>query len=64
VTRLAGRLQAAGGFGDATVHLPEGSWRDALSGTVVDGGPQPLTELVGEGLPVALLLRVRADHDS
>ncbi|GAA1988406.1 malto-oligosyltrehalose synthase [Terrabacter lapilli] len=64
VTRLAGRLQDAGGFGDATVHLPEGSWRDALSGTAVDGGPQPLTELVGEGLPVALLLRVRADHDS
>lgn len=64
VTRLAGRLQDAGGFGDATVHLPEGSWRDALSGTAVDGGPQRLTELVGEGLPVALLLRVRADHDS
>ena len=31
VTRLAGRLHDAGGFGDATVTLPEGSWTDVLS---------------------------------
>lgn len=64
VTRLAGRLHDSGGFGDATVALPEGSWTDALSGAAVDGGAQRLDTLVGQGLPVALLLRVRADHDS
>ena len=64
VTRLAGRLQDAGGFGDATVDLPEGPWTDALTGASVDGGAQKLAGLVGEGLPVALLVRVRARHDS
>ncbi|GAA2024826.1 malto-oligosyltrehalose synthase [Terrabacter terrae] len=64
VTRLAGRLQDAGGFGDATVDLPEGPWTDALTGASVDGGSQKLAGLVGEGLPVALLVRVRARHDS
>ncbi|WP_374968627.1 malto-oligosyltrehalose synthase [Terrabacter sp. BE26] len=64
VTRLAGRLQDAGGFGDAIVDLPEGPWTDALTGESVDGGAQKLAGLVGEGLPVALLVRVRARHDS
>ena len=31
VTRLAGRLADAGGFGDATVELPEGRWSDVVS---------------------------------
>ncbi|MEW1955160.1 malto-oligosyltrehalose synthase [Terrabacter sp. NPDC080008] len=63
VTRLAGRLHDAGGFGDATVDLPEGRWTDALSGTAVDGGSQRLDALLGHGLPVALLVRVRPEHD-
>ena len=30
-TRAAGLLGRAGGFGDATVTLPAGTWRDVLS---------------------------------
>ena len=69
VTRLAGQLARGGGLGAATVDLPAGTWADAVSGRVVDGGPTLLRRLVapdagdhaGDGphLPVALLLRVR-----
>ena len=38
VTRLAGRLHDAGGFADATVTLPEGSWTDVLSHRTLRGG--------------------------
>jgi len=64
VTRLAGRLHDAGGFGDATVSLPEGSWSDVLSQRTLDGGPVPLASLIGasDGLPVALLVRVEDDE--
>jgi (1->4)-alpha-D-glucan 1-alpha-D-glucosylmutase len=64
VTRLAGRLHDAGGFGDATVTLPEGSWSDVLSQRALEGGPVPLATLVGasDGLPVALLVRVEDDQ--
>jgi (1->4)-alpha-D-glucan 1-alpha-D-glucosylmutase len=59
VTRLAGRLADAGGFGDATVELPTGSWSDVISSRTFDGGPAPLADVVGAGgLPVALLVRV------
>ncbi len=63
VTRLAGRLHDAGGFGDATVTLPDGSWTDVLSQRTLDGGPVPLASLIGasDGLPVALLVRVEDD---
>lgn len=60
VTRLAGRLADAGGFGTATVDLPEGRWREALSARELDGGATPLADVVGASvLPVALLVRVR-----
>ncbi len=59
VTRLAGRLADVGGFGDATVDLPRGRWSDLVSARTFDGGPARLAELVGDGLPVALLVRVR-----
>ncbi len=64
VTRLAGRLHDTGGFGDATVTLPEGSWSDVLSQRTLDGGPVPLASLIGasDGLPVALLVRVEDDQ--
>ncbi|WP_404392791.1 malto-oligosyltrehalose synthase [Humibacillus xanthopallidus] len=64
VTRLAGRLHDAGGFGDATVMLPDGSWSDVLSQRALEGGPVPLASLVGasDGLPVALLVRVEDDQ--
>jgi len=60
VTRLAGRLADAGGFGDATLDLPAGRWSDVVSARTFDGGSTRLADLVGdEGLPVALLVRVR-----
>lgn len=59
VTRLAGRLADAGGFGDATLDLPAGRWSDVVSARTFDGGSTRLGDLVGdEGLPVALLVRV------
>ena len=64
VTRLAGRLADTGGFGDATVELPDGQWSDAVSARTFAGGSVRLADLVGsgrgrDGLPVALLVRVR-----
>jgi (1->4)-alpha-D-glucan 1-alpha-D-glucosylmutase len=63
VTRLAGRLGDAGGFGDSTVTLPDGTWTDVLSQRTLEGGAVRLASLVGEpdGLPVALLVRVGDD---
>ena len=62
VTRLAGRLADAGGFGDATLDLPVGRWSDVVSARTFDGGRTRLADLVGEdGLPVALLVRVREE---
>jgi (1->4)-alpha-D-glucan 1-alpha-D-glucosylmutase len=58
VTRAAGRLADEGGFGDATVSVPAGEWRDVLAGrphTVGEGGLR-LAELLAER-PVALLVR-------
>ncbi len=60
VTRFAGRLADAGGFGDATLALPERRWSDVVSARTFDGGRTRLADLVGDdGLPVALLVRVR-----
>ncbi|MCU1536618.1 MAG: maltooligosyl trehalose synthase, partial [Humibacillus sp.] len=63
VTRLAGRLADDGGFGDATVSLPEGRWTDVLGRRTVDGGATSLSDLLGatDGLPVALLVRSQDD---
>lgn len=65
VTRAAGRLEAAGGFGQATVALPEGEWRDLLLGRAhaSDGGGVPLAEVLADR-PVALLVRGEADGAS
>jgi (1->4)-alpha-D-glucan 1-alpha-D-glucosylmutase len=53
-TRLGVGLERAGGFGEATVDLPEGSWTDVLTGRTVDGGRRRLADLLSD-LPVALL---------
>ena len=53
-TRWPTRLAAAGGWRDATVALPEGSWTDVLTGRIVAGGDQPVAQLFAD-LPVALL---------
>ncbi|HET7760815.1 MAG TPA: malto-oligosyltrehalose synthase, partial [Phycicoccus sp.] len=58
VTRAAGRLAEAGGFGDATVDVPPGRWRDVLAGRslTVAGEAVSLADLLAER-PVALLVR-------
>jgi (1->4)-alpha-D-glucan 1-alpha-D-glucosylmutase len=57
-TRLPLGLQAAGGWGDTTLRLPNGAWRDLLTGdrVVSDAGGVPLAEALAR-LPVALLVR-------
>ncbi|MDT0214680.1 malto-oligosyltrehalose synthase [Rothia sp. ARF10] len=58
VTRAADRLADAGGFGDTTVALPEGEWRNLLSHSGRDefAGEARLVDLLAD-LPVALLER-------
>ncbi len=55
VTRAPHRLAAAGGWRDETVTLPEGTWRDELTGRVVAAGEVACGELFAD-LPVALLV--------
>jgi (1->4)-alpha-D-glucan 1-alpha-D-glucosylmutase len=55
VTRWPTLLSAAGGWGEATVALPAGSWTDALSGRRTTGGSCPVADLLQQ-LPVALLV--------
>ena len=55
-TRLSVTLDAHGGFGDHSVVLPVGRWRNVLTGAEVDGGSVRLLDLLGH-LPVALLER-------
>lgn len=56
VTRAAGRLAQAGGFGDASLEVPEGEWVEVLAGRPVAGGAVPLAVLLADH-PVALLVR-------
>ncbi|PID96943.1 MAG: malto-oligosyltrehalose synthase [Actinomycetales bacterium] len=58
VTRLVEGLTGQGGWQEATVALPEGNWRDQLSGRVISAGADGilLDHLLTE-LPVALLVR-------
>jgi (1->4)-alpha-D-glucan 1-alpha-D-glucosylmutase len=56
-TRAVQRLVAAGGWGEATVTLPAGLWRDELTETVHEGGPNRLAVLFAT-FPVALLRKV------
>jgi (1->4)-alpha-D-glucan 1-alpha-D-glucosylmutase len=44
------------GWQDDAVALPEGRWRDALTGASWDGGAVPLAQLLG-AFPVAVLVR-------
>ncbi len=60
-TRLPVGLTAKGGWGDTTVDLPLGSYRDAISGAVVhaDGTSVRADKVFAEG-PVALLVALPA----
>jgi (1->4)-alpha-D-glucan 1-alpha-D-glucosylmutase len=57
VVTVVSRLTASSrdGWGEATVALPEGRWRDELTGTTY-GARAPLRDVLAE-LPVALLVR-------
>ncbi|MFZ0157909.1 MAG: hypothetical protein WAL50_02675, partial [Kineosporiaceae bacterium] len=43
-------------WGEHTVSLPPGPWREVLGGVPVDGGACPLADLLAHR-PVALLVR-------
>ncbi len=55
VTRAPHRLQQGGGWGEATITLPDGEWRDELTGRVLSGGTLPVADVLPD-LPVALLV--------
>ena len=57
-TRRPHDLADAGGWRDAVVVLPEGSWTDLLTGRVSPGGSVAVADLLGD-LPVALLTRAQ-----
>jgi len=54
--RLVLGLRRRGGFGDTTLDLPAGRWRDVFTGDRHDAGTVALTELLGR-LPLALLIK-------
>jgi (1->4)-alpha-D-glucan 1-alpha-D-glucosylmutase len=57
VTRAAQRLEAGGGWAEETVDLPEGLWREELTGSMYGGGENRCAELFAD-YPVALLRKV------
>ncbi|MGO1944759.1 MAG: malto-oligosyltrehalose synthase, partial [Ancrocorticia sp.] len=61
VQRLPHQLGENGGFGTNTVVLPEGQWRDVLSGNEFSGGPVELAS-VFDCLPVAVLAQGEPQH--
>lgn len=63
-TRLSLGLRRHGGWGDTTLTLPPGVWRNQLDGTAVTGsGPCPLGQLLANS-PVALLVRDSPERSS
>ena len=55
-TRLPAALQRLGGWGDSTVVLPGGQWKNVLTGREVGTGAARIGDLLAD-LPVALLVR-------
>ncbi|WP_432511155.1 malto-oligosyltrehalose synthase [Kineococcus sp. SYSU DK001] len=55
-TRLSVSLERNGGWGEHTLTLPEGRWRNAFDDAVHDGGSVRIADLLA-ALPVALLVR-------
>jgi (1->4)-alpha-D-glucan 1-alpha-D-glucosylmutase len=62
-TRLPLGLAAKGGWGDTTLPLPDGEWRDEVSGRVISGSTAvPLATILAD-LPVALLISTSSTTD-
>jgi (1->4)-alpha-D-glucan 1-alpha-D-glucosylmutase len=55
-TRLPVSLARLGGWREHNVALPDGAWRDLLTGRDVGAGPTALADVLND-LPVALLVR-------
>jgi (1->4)-alpha-D-glucan 1-alpha-D-glucosylmutase len=55
-TRLPVALTRRGGWGEHSIALPGGQWRDLLTGTAIEGGSTQLSAVLAD-LPVALLVR-------
>jgi len=54
-TRVEGELARLGGWQEHTAQLPPGRWKDAFTGTAVDGGSVSLATLL-RTYPVALMV--------
>jgi malto-oligosyltrehalose synthase len=62
-TRLPLGLAAKGGWGDTTLPLPDGEWRDEVSGRIIPGSTAvPLATILAD-LPVALLVSTSSTTD-
>lgn len=57
VTRAPARLRAAGGWGQATVTLPQGQWRDVVTGGIVEGGVAACATLLSTHAAAVLVQR-------
>ncbi|YAL82904.1 malto-oligosyltrehalose synthase [Dermacoccaceae bacterium W4C1] len=57
VTRAPVRLADGGGWGDASLQLPRGSWRDLLTDTVIDSDGTVAAADLFAHLPVAMLAK-------
>lgn len=57
VTRAPKRLEVAGGWGEATFALPQGTWRDQFTGARFEGADSLCADVFAT-FPVALLCRV------
>ncbi len=56
-TRLPSALEERGSWGEHSIFLPEGRFRDVLTDRVVDGGQTPLAQIL-DRFPVALFEQV------
>ncbi|MEX0913623.1 MAG: malto-oligosyltrehalose synthase, partial [Demequina sp.] len=56
VTRVALDLERLGGWGEHTIQLPEGAWRDVLTDHEFEGGATSVGSVL-KTMPVALLVR-------
>jgi len=54
VRRLSRRLEQLGGWREESIVLPEGTWEHVLRTGTVEGGSQPLAEVVGDDAVVVL----------